>query len=57
MNKNNFNFWTPVEITKGKDESGKNIMKLGGIASTFDEDADGEFLDPNGFDISDFKKS
>ena len=55
MNKNNFNFWTPVEITKGKDESGKNIMKLGGIASTFDEDADGEFLDPNGFDISDFQ--
>lgn len=56
MNKNNFSFWTPVEITKGKDESGKNVMKLGGIASTFDEDADGEFLDPNGFDIDDFEK-
>lgn len=55
MNKNSFNFWTPVEITKGKDESGNNVMKLGGIASTFDEDADGEFLDPNGFDINDFE--
>ena len=53
---NNFKFWTPLEITKGKDEKGEAIMKLGGIASTFDKDADGEFLDPNGFDIDDFEK-
>lgn len=30
---------------------------MGGIASTSDEDTDGEFLDPNGFDLSYFKKS
>jgi hypothetical protein len=49
---NNFNFWCPVEISKAIDETtGEEIMLLGGIASTADEDSDGEFLDPNGFDI------
>lgn len=51
-NANNFNFWCPVEISKAIDETtGEEIMLLGGIASTADEDSDGEFLDPKGFDI------
>lgn len=51
-NKNNFNFWCPVEISKAIDETtGEEVMLLGGIASTADEDSDGEFLDPKGFDI------
>ena len=37
---NNFNFWCPVEISKAIDEkTGEEIMLLGGIASTADEDA------------------
>lgn len=57
MAEQKFKFWCPVEISKGKDKDGKEVMRLGGIASTMDKDADGEFLDPSGFDISDFKKS
>lgn len=49
---NNFNFWCPVEISKAIDaKTGEEVMLLGGIASTADEDSDGEFLDPKGFDI------
>lgn len=49
---NNFNFWCPVEISKAVDDkTGEEVMLLGGIASTADEDSDGEFLDPKGFDI------
>lgn len=49
----NFNFWCPIDkIEKAIDPStGKEIMRLGGIASTIDEDSDGECLDPNGFDL------
>ena len=32
-------------------------MRLGGIASTSDEDSDGEFLDPKGFDIKPLMES
>lgn len=52
-NSDNFKFWCPVEIEKAIDETtGAEIMRLGGIASTVDEDSDGEFLDPKGFDIA-----
>lgn len=51
-----FTFYCPVEISKAKDEEGNEIMRLGGIASTMDEDSDGEFLDPSGFEIEDFQK-
>lgn len=48
-----FKFWCPIE--KAQDlidpTTGEQVMRLGGIASTSDEDADGEFLDPKGFDI------
>lgn len=54
--KNNFKFHLPLEVLeKSKNEKGEEIMKIGGIASTSDQDADGEFLDPNGFDVSYFK--
>lgn len=55
---NNFNFWCPVEISKAIDENtGEELMLLGGIASTADEDSDGEFLDPKGFDIQPLLRS
>ncbi|MBR2265440.1 MAG: hypothetical protein IJ882_02010 [Paludibacteraceae bacterium] len=49
-----FTFWCP--ITKAAEKvvdptTGEDVMVLGGIASTADEDSDGEFLDPKGFDI------
>lgn len=48
-----FRFWFPIEkATESIDPlTGEQLMKLGGIASTSDEDSDGEFLDPKGFDI------
>jgi len=57
MKNSRFTFNIPVELKKSKDAAGKTKMKLAGIASTPDEDADGEFLDPNGFDIQPFLKS
>lgn len=55
----NFNFWFPIEKSKTdkNPDTGEVIMKLGGIASTSDEDSDGEFLDPKGFDIQPLIKS
>jgi len=55
--KNNFKFFVPCEIEKGKDKEGKRIMKIKGVASTIDEDSDKETLDPAGFDLSFFKKN
>ena len=59
MNKNNFEFWCPLDVfNKAIDQTtGEEIMLLGGIASTADEDSDGEFLDPRGFDIKPLLKS
>ena len=59
MAKDNFGFWCPIqEVEKAIDEkTGEEIMLLGGIASTADEDSDGEFLDPKGFDIKPLLKS
>lgn len=54
---NKFKFWCPAEIKKAKDKDGVEVFRIGGIASTADEDSDGEFLDPAGFDIEEFKKS
>src|SRR5690554_6661791 len=53
---NTFNFHLPLNILeKGYDQEGREIMKIGGIASTSYKDADGEYLDPDGFDLSYFK--
>ena len=49
-----FKFWCPIEKAKETiidPTTGEEVMRLGGIASTSDEDSDGEFLDPKGFDI------
>lgn len=57
---NNFSFWCPIEKASEKlvdPTTGEEIMRLGGIASTSDEDSDGEFLDPKGFDIKPLLKS
>lgn len=51
----NFRFWVPLEITKGKDAvTGKEKMGFKGIASTIEQDTDGETLMPDGFDLSYF---
>ena len=53
----NFNFFMPINISKGgKTEDGKEKMIIQGIASTMEEDSDGEILDPKGFDLSHFMK-
>lgn len=51
---NAFKFFMPLDITKAEDEKGIPKMKIAGIASTMDEDSDGEFLDPEGFDLDYF---
>lgn len=51
---NKFKFWCPIEKAQEtiiNPTTGEEVMRLGGIASTSDEDSDGEFLDPKGFDI------
>lgn len=58
MTNNKFKFWCPIEKAQSVDpNTGETVMKLGGIASTSDEDSDGEFLDPKGFDINPLMKS
>ena len=47
----NIKFWLPASIKKAYDDNGNEVMRLGGIASTIDEDSDGESLDPSGFDV------
>lgn len=49
-----FKFWCPIEKAQEPiidPTTGEEIMRLGGIASTSDQDSDGEFLDPKGFNI------
>lgn len=53
---NKLDFYCPLEISKAENENGEEVMRLKGIASTVDEDSDGEFLDPSGFVIDDFLK-
>lgn len=50
-----FVFWCPIEKATQRvvdPTTGEEEMVLGGIASTADKDADGEYLDPKGFDIN-----
>lgn len=56
---NNFNFFVDeVTLEKaGKDENGKDIMKIGGIASTKAKDSDGEEIDEKGWDTEYFVNS
>lgn len=52
---NKFRFFAPVDtIEKAKDKDGNEVYKVGGIISDDSRDADGESLDANGFDFSEF---
>ena len=53
--KDTFQFFAPIHIEKGKGAN-KGKMRMSGIASTSSKDADGEFLDPNGFELDYFLK-
>jgi len=52
-----FNFFIPCDIEKSKNKKGEDVMRVKGIASTPDEDSQGEYLDPKGFDLSRFVDS
>lgn len=58
---NRFNFFIPIEIEKGKEaDSNDGLPKeliISGVASTDDEDEDGEILDPNGYVLDEFLKT
>ncbi len=50
-----FRYWAPATLVKaGPESDGK--MSLAGIASTSSKDADGEFLEPEGFELDYFLK-
>ena len=51
-----FKVFAPVHLVKGTDAQGNKKMRLAGIASTSSKDADGEYLDPNGFELDYFMK-
>jgi len=51
MQNDKFNFFVPVDFEKSGDGQS---MKIAGIASTPDLDADQEMMDPHGFDLSYF---
>jgi len=55
-NKPDFKFFVPATIEKSKGKDGKEEMLIQGVASTRDEDSDGEFLDPSGYDLDYFNK-
>lgn len=54
---NEFGFFVPAELVKGKDSEGKEVMQIAGVASTTDRDTDDEILLPQGFDLSYFTSS
>jgi len=55
-NVNDFRFFIPLsELQKGKNEQGNEVYKFRGLASDDSKDADDEYLDPDGFDLSSFK--
>jgi len=54
INQDQFKQYIPIELVKGTDGNGNDVVKFKGIASTASEDADGEFLDPRGFNAEYF---
>lgn len=52
---NDIHFYIPADIKKSLDEQGNEKMEVEGIGSGPNEDSQGEFLDPRGFDLTDFK--
>lgn len=58
MSDSKIKLWLPnLDIKKAKDKDGNDLMVFEGVASTLDQDVDGEVLDPNGFDFGYFMKS
>lgn len=59
INDNNFNIFIPLEFEKGapNETDVKKKLLVKGIASTMRRDTDGEILDPNGFDFTNFLTS
>lgn len=53
-NKADFNFFVPIDFEKSVNKKGEKVMKIKGIASTPDEDSEGETLLPVGFDLTRF---
>ena len=53
----NFNIVVPFDISKSVDKKGNKVMRVGGIASTIQEDSDGEVLRPDGFKLDRFLNS
>lgn len=50
-------WWLPIDkIEKAKDKEGNEVMRICGIASTNDEDTDGERINPLGLDTSYFEE-
>jgi len=49
-----FNFFLPITFEKATTKKGEKVMKIKGIASTADQDSEGEILEPVGFDLSRF---
>ena len=56
IKEDNFKFFAPVELIKGKNKEGVTVMKMQGIASTGAQDSDKEFLNPKGFELDYFMK-
>ena len=52
--KDKFNFFLPADFEKAKDANGKQLMRVKGIASTNDEDSEGETLEPVGYQLDRF---
>lgn len=58
MTNNKFNFFIPLQsdsLSKAQEKDGKEIYYFEGLASDATQDADDESLDPEGFDLSEFK--
>jgi len=61
-NKNNFRFYVPLDVIEkgqkvGTDGKSVEVMKVRGVASTVDEDTDGDILIPDGFNLDYFLKA
>jgi len=55
-NTNSFKFYCPVDLIKSTNpDTGEEEMRFKGIASSANEDSQGEFLDPTGFDLTGFR--
>lgn len=52
---NNFKFFLPIDIEKGKDSKGEEVYKIKGQASKQKKDSQGETMCLDGMDISDLK--